>query len=190
AVDNRLDGNVTTGIFDHEILVGLDYKYYQLDSVQASSTATPISVTDPVYGTPQPANSVYLDQTLTQQQLGLYAQDQIRFGDGFIATFNGRYDYVHTDLDDHLGSVSYTSDDNAVSGRAGLAYEFDNGITPYVSASTFFNPLIGNSADGPLEPEDGYQFEGGLKYQPFAFDGLFTASVFHITKNNWTVTDP
>ncbi|WP_319518186.1 TonB-dependent siderophore receptor [uncultured Martelella sp.] len=190
AADNRLNGNVTTGMFDHDILVGLDYRYYQLDSVQASSTATPISVIDPVHGVPQPANSVYLDQTLTQQQLGIYAQDQIRFGGGFIATLNGRYDYVHTDLDDHLGSVSYRSNDNAVSGRAGLAYEFENGITPYVSASTFFNPLIGNSIDGPLEPEDGYQVEGGLKYQPFAFDGLFTASVFHITKNNWTVTDP
>jgi iron complex outermembrane receptor protein len=189
AVDNRVNGQFETGPINHDLTVGLDYKFYRLDQVQACCGATPISVLNPVYGDTERGNFVYLDQVLTQQQLGIYAQDQMRFGGGWIATLNGRYDVVKTESDAKIG-YSYESDDQAVSGRAGLAYEFANGITPYVSAATFFNPIIGSSATAPIEPEDGYQFEAGVKYEPTFVDGVFTASVFQITKNNFTVTDP
>lgn len=188
-IDNRVNGEFATGGLDHDLTVGLDYKYYRLDHEQACCGSTPISVTDPVYGAPQGTNFVYLDQVLTQQQVGIYAQDQIKFGGGFIATLNGRYDFVKTESDATVG-YSYDADDKAASGRVGLAYEFANGFTPYASASTFFNPVIGSSATAPIKPEEGYQVEGGFKYEPTAFEGLFTASVFHLVKQNWTVTDP
>lgn len=188
-IDNRVNGEFATGGLDHDLTLGLDYKYYRLDHEQACCGSTPISVTDPVYGAPQGTNFVYLDQVLTQQQVGIYAQDQIKFGGGFIATLNGRYDFVKTESDATVG-YSYDADDKAASGRVGLAYEFANGFTPYASASTFFNPVIGSSATAPIKPEEGYQVEGGFKYEPTAFEGLFTASVFHLVKQNWTVTDP
>jgi len=190
SVDNHLNGYFDTGNLHHDLTAGLDYKYYQLDSVQSCCGASAISATDPVYGTTQGSNYVYVDELLTQQQLGGYIQDQIHFGGGWITTLNGRYDYIHTRLDDRLGSSSYKSNDSALSGRAGLAYEFTNGLTPYTSVATFFNPQIGTTQGDPLKPEEGYQFEAGLKYEPTAFNGMFTASVFHITKQNWTVTDP
>ncbi len=57
--------------------------------------------------------------------------------------------------------------DGQWSGRAGLAYEFDNGVTPYVSVATFFNPIIGTDAGGALfKPEEGVQYEAGIKYLP------------------------
>lgn len=193
AIDNRLEGEFEAGGAQHNLMVGLDYKYYRLDHVQKWPTwpasATPISATDPIYGLPQPVNDVQIDQIVTQRQVGLYAQDQIHFGDGWLLTLNGRYDYVDTNADAVVGT-SYKSDDSAVSGRAGLAYEFDNGLTPYVSVATFFNPLIGTGVSGALEPEEGYQVEGGIKYDPTFIDGSLTASVFHITKRNNTVTNP
>ncbi|MBX4875571.1 TonB-dependent siderophore receptor [Rhizobium bangladeshense] len=192
-IDNRLEGEAELGGATHSMLVGLDYKYYRLDHVQKwptwPTTATPISATDPIYGAIQPTNDVAIDQVVTQKQLGIYAQDQIHFGRGWLLTLNGRYDYVDTDADAVVGT-SYTSNDSAVSGRIGLAYEFDNGLTPYVSAATFFNPLIGTGVSGALEPEEGEQFEGGIKYEPTFVDGSLTASFFHITKRNNTVTNP
>jgi iron complex outermembrane receptor protein len=192
-IDNRLEGEAEFGGATHNMLVGLDYKYYNLDNLQKWPTwpisATPISATDPIYGLPQPANSTQIDQVVTQRQLGIYGQDQIHFGDGWLLTLNGRYDYVDTDSDAIVGTT-YNSDDSAVSGRVGLAYEFDNGLTPYVSAATFFNPLIGTGVSGALKPEEGQQFEGGIKYDPTFIDGTLTASVFHITKRNNTVTNP
>jgi len=188
SVDNRANGQFDTGPVAHDVTVGLDYKFYRLDSQQASGFST-VSVSDPDRTAVKGALTPYLDQVLTQQQLGLYAQDQMHFGDGWIATLNGRYDLVKTESDAVIGT-SYQSDDQAASGRVGLAYAFANGITPYASASTFFNPVIGVSATDPLVPEDGHQFEAGIKYQPSFIDGLFTVSAFQITKNNWTLTDP
>lgn len=200
AIDNRAEVEFDLGGTSHTFLAGLDYKYYRLDHIQACCGATPISATDPVYGVPQGANFVYLDEILTLQQTGIYVQDQIRFGGGWLVTLNGRYDYVDTKSDAIVGT-SYESHDSAFSGRAGLAYEFDNGVTPYVSAATFFNPLVGTRTTDPsdptnpakmaaLEPEEGYQYEAGVKYAPSFIDGLFTASVFQITKQNVSVTVP
>lgn len=193
-IDNRLNGEFDTGALKHDLTIGMDYKFYRLDHVQKWPTwpesATPISVIDPVYGRPQPVNGTQIDEVLTQQQLGLYAQDQIHFGSGWVATLNGRYDFVNTEVEDRLGTDSYESDDGALSGRAGLAYEFANGLTPYASAATFFNPQVGITSGDALKPEEGFQLEGGFKYEPSFLPGMFTASVFHINKENWTVTDP
>ncbi|MCD2183848.1 TonB-dependent siderophore receptor [Rhizobium sp. GN54] len=196
AVDNRVEGEFDTGALNHTMLIGLDYKYYRLDQEQASSAATPISATDPIYGAPQPANAIYINQLITQQQLGVYAQDQIRFGDGWIVTLNGRYDYVDTKTEngptfwDPAQNSTFDYNESALSGRAGLAYEFANGVTPYVSASTFFNPIVAVTLTGNTKPEEGDQFEAGVKYEPTFLDGVLTASVYQLTKQNVVVTDP
>ena len=71
------------------------------------------------------------------------------------------------------------------SGRAGLAYEFANGVTPYASVATFFNPVIGTDANGNhFNPETGQQYEIGVKYVPTFVDGLFTLSLFDLTRQN------
>ncbi len=196
AVDNRVEGEFDTGALSHTLLVGLDYKFYRLDQEQASSAATPISATDPIYGVPQPPNRTYINQEITQQQLGVYAQDQIRFGDGWIVTLNGRYDYVDTKTEngptywDPAQNSTFDYNESALSGRAGLGYEFANGITPYISASTFFNPIVAVTMTGNTKPEEGDQFEAGIKYEPTFLDGVFTASVYQLTKQNVVVTDP
>lgn len=189
-IDNRAERRFATGFLNHNLLAGLDYKYYRLDHVQACCGATPISATNPVYGVAQGANFTYLDQVLAQQQLGIYVQDQIRFADRFLLTLNGRQDWVKTDSDAKIGST-YKSNDSALSGRAGLAYEFPNGITPYVSAATFFNPVVGvNPSLSGFKPEEGTQYEAGVKYAPGFVDGLFTASVYEITKKNAVTSIP
>ncbi|WP_456305376.1 TonB-dependent receptor domain-containing protein [Bradyrhizobium diazoefficiens] len=46
--------------------------------------------------------------------------------------------------------LSAAADDSRFSGRAGLIYNFDNGIAPYVSYSTSYNPIIGLNAQNQL----------------------------------------
>lgn len=194
SVDNRLQKDFDTGGLNHTFLAGIDYKYYRLDHIQAApswpAAATPINAVRPVYGLPQPALTPYLNQIVSLSQIGIYAQDQIRFNDGWLVTLNGRYDRAEIDSSSVIGG-NFETNDGALSGRAGLAYEFANGITPYVSAATFFNPLIGlNNTNTPFRPEEGYQYEGGVKYEPSFIDGLLTASVFQITKQNASVNIP
>ena len=186
-IDNQLEGRLRTGAVEHTALAGVDYKYFVMDQVQASGSATPISATNPVYGAPQGPRFAYIDQTLTMRQLGVYLQDQMRFGQGFLVTLSGRYDIASTDAD---GTPAYDGKTGKFSGRAGLAYEFANGLTPYVSASTFFNPVLGSSpAVGVFKPESGRQYEVGVKYRPTGMDAIFTAALFDLTRTN-VVTGP
>ncbi len=194
-MDNQVEGKVETGPIEHTILAGIDFKYYKIDQVQASAlyaTTPDIDAFDPQYGAPLTPRVSYLNQDLWQRQLGVYAQDQLRFADGWLVTLNGRYDWAT--LESHDGPTFYAPDqdfdqdrdDGQLSGRAGLAYEFDNGLTPYVSVATFFNPIIGTDGlTGELfKPEEGVQYEVGLKYAPEFVDGLFTVSLFDLTRQN------
>lgn len=201
-IDNQVEAKVDTGGIAHTLLLGLDYKRYNIDQVQASGLYdpaydNPIDPFNPVYGGPLTPRVSYLDQDLTQQQIGLYAQDQMRFGGGWIATLNGRYDWVRTDADNRPNfynpdPADFEKSDGQFSGRAGLAYEFANGLTPYVSASTFFNPLLETDpATGTLfDPEEGVQYEAGIKYVPSFIDGLFTLAVFDLTRENVLTAAP
>ncbi|KXF76391.1 ferrichrome-iron receptor [Paramesorhizobium deserti] len=187
-VDNQLQGKVTTGAIEHTLLFGIEYKYFKIDQMQQTGGATPIDAIDPVYGEPQgPMFDPYIDQDLRRNQIGIYAQDQLRFGDGWIMTLNGRYDYVS---DKSEGLPDYRDHQGEASGRFGIGYEFENGLTPYASVATFFNPVIENLRPGEqAKAETGQQYEVGIKYRPQAFDGLITASFFDLTKQN-VVTGP
>lgn len=197
--DNSVVGKFATSGLDHTFLFGVDYKYYGIDQVQAgirapNFAATPISADDPDYGTPQAARSPYIDENSSLHQLGVYAQDQIRFGGGFIATFNGRYDRVWIDSDFKEIAGEDSGRDTSLnkgrfSGRAGLGYEFSNSLVPYVSVASTFNPILGTLAPNgggrdAFKPETGIQYEAGVKYAPTWFSGLFSAAIFDLTKEN------
>lgn len=188
--DTHAETTLQTGGAEHRLMFGLDLKYFTMDQVQGSvawpSAATGLSVTNPVYGAAQPATTPYIDQSLTQKQAGLYVQDQIRWGDGWIATLNGRLDYVDTTtgVNAASGAAGLSRSDTEASWRVGLARVFDNGLTAYVTAGTYFNPQIVNDVNGnTITPETGDQVEVGLKYAPND-KTLITASVFQIDRKN------
>jgi iron complex outermembrane receptor protein len=200
AWDNHIENDFDLGATEHKVMVGVDYRYYHINNIQKSVFGAgfppqpftgSLDVLNPNYGQTQPTPGALYDEVVAMNQLGVYAQDQIRFGGGWLVTLNGRYDFVHTDFDNKSNTAgSFKDSDSAWSGRVGLAYEFDNGVTPYVTASTFFNPLVGRGLQGPLKPEEGEQFEAGIKYMPEFMDGSLTASVFHIDKRNNSVSVP
>lgn len=192
-VDNQLQGRFAMGALEHDVLIGLDYRHYNIDQVQASGGFVPgdldLDPHNPIYRIPgRPALfDPYNDQEFKRDQLGIYAQDQMKFGDGWIATLNGRYDFVSTNIDDRTaGALSSTdTDEGEFTWRAALAYEFANGLTPYVSYSTSFNPATSvDPVNGLPDAEKGRQWEAGVKYQPGFMDALITAAYFDITREN------
>ncbi|WP_313601811.1 TonB-dependent siderophore receptor [Rhizobium sp.] len=189
-IDNRIENDFDIGSANHRVMAGIDYRYYRLDNNQLAAFGDQIDPRDGSYGTP-PTLFPSTYQIYSINQVGAYLQDQIKFGGGWIATLNGRFDYLHSDLETiRFTPAEDTLSDTAWSGRAGLAYEFANGLTPYASVATFFSPLVGASADGTLKPEEGEQYEAGVKYEPTWFDGVLTASLFQIDKQNYTVSVP
>jgi iron complex outermembrane receptor protein len=123
--------------------------------------------------------------------MGLYVQDQLKFDEHWVVTLGGRYDWVESELKDNLpllnGDASSQGDDEAFTYRVGVNYLFDNGLTPYASYSTSFFPVPLTSTSGvPLKPEEGEQYEAGIKYQPKGFKSWGLISVFDLTKQNVT----
>ena len=188
--DLRLEGSFDTGALSHRMMVGLDAKWFQMDQVQASvawpGAATGLSVVSPVYGTVQPATTPYLDNVVTQRQFGLYLQDQIKWGEGWIGTVNLRHDQVETTVstDRTTGAAGSNRKDGETSWRLGLAKEFGNGVTAYASASSYFNPQVVTSADGnAISPETGRQAEVGVKWSPSEAT-MLTFSAFDMNREN------
>ncbi len=124
------------------------------------------------------------------EQVGLYVQDQIRLYD-WLLTIGGRQDWAETSNNDRLARATTITNDQAFSWRAGLSYLFDNGVAPYVSYATSFQPEIGVTAAGqPFVPSTGDQYEAGIKYQPPGTDTLITLAAFDITRQNIVTFDP
>jgi iron complex outermembrane recepter protein len=189
-LDSQLEYRFNTGILQHTALFGLDLKHYRIDDRQGfTCCALALNFVNPVYGNVAPLNWTFnTDTTLTQKQLGFYAQDQIKL-DRFTLVLSGRNDWVATTNDNHL-ATGQSREDSKFSGRAGLIYNFDFGLAPYVSYATSYNPIIGVNSGQLLLPETGQQTEVGLKFQPNGFNGHFGFAWFDLKRQNALTFDP
>ncbi|ANW02452.1 TonB-dependent siderophore receptor [Bradyrhizobium icense] len=194
-LDNQLEYRFDTGPVQHTMLFGLDLKSYRIDDYQifAFGGVPSINVFNPVYGVGDIpfTGAPFRNFLLTQNQLGTYIQDQIKFG-GFTLVLSGRNDWVSTSQGDRpTGATLINREDSKFSGRAGLIYNFANGLAPYVAYATSYNPIIGvNASNQMFLPETGEQAEIGLKFQPNGFNGHFSIAVFDLKRQNVPTTVP
>ena len=191
SIDNNLTFRFATGIAEHTLLAGLDYRRSRDDYASAFLFgAPPIDAYHPVYGAPVSVPDYTSRQLQTQGTLGLYLQDQIRI-DRWLVSLAGRQDWVGTDTRErYSGSFQHQSDDR-FSGRVGVNYLFDNGVTPYVSWSQSFQTTIGTDFNGSaFKPTTGEQLEAGVKFQPAGGRLLLTAAVYQIDQENNLTVDP
>lgn len=125
-----------------------------------------------------------------QDQVGIYAQDQMRLG-RLVVTGGVRHGWADQSSANRTTGFRTLQDDSAFTGRVGAVYLFDGGLTPYANYATSFNPQVGvDRLGGTFEPIRGEQVEGGLRYQPPGTNSILTASVFQITQRNSLTPDP
>lgn len=190
-VDNQVEFKADTGPLAHTFLFGLDYKHFDLDDEAGFVAGPSFDVLNPVYAGAPDFDSRYNNSRTKQNQIGLYAQDRIDI-DRLTLVFSGRYDDVSTKTDDRLFGNDVDTSTDELSGRAGIIYNFDNGISPWASVSRSFLPVIGtdSATNSPFVPETGTQYEAGVRYQPEAWNGgLIGASVFDLTRQNVVTSD-
>jgi iron complex outermembrane receptor protein len=189
-MDNQFEYRFAMGPLQHIALIGLDLKHYAIDDRQGIGPATDLNVLNPIYGVNAPYDGpLYQDAYLTQGQLGLYLQDQIKLN-RFTLVLSGRNDWVDVVVNNRIGP-NLGREDSKFSGRAGLIYNFDNGLAPYVSYATSYNPVVGLTAAGELQlPETGVQSEVGVKYQPAGLNARFGVALFDLKRKNALTTDP
>jgi iron complex outermembrane receptor protein len=188
AVDTQVEAKFETGNFDQTALFGIDYVHGKSSTNFGNTgfgTFVPgIDYLDPVYGYDFPIAPVTASGMQTQNQVGLYMQDQIRAG-GWLGTFGLRYDMSDIESRNRLTNRTVTTDDKALTWRAGLTYLFDNGLAPYVSYSTAFLPVMGTDISGnPFKAQEAEQFEVGVKYEPVEGRGMINVSFFNLDLRN------
>jgi iron complex outermembrane receptor protein len=115
-------------------------------------------------------------------------QGQLKWA-GLSVTGGLRKDDVKTNTTNNLNNARSPLKTDATTGRIGLIYEFDNGLAPYASYSTSFQPLAGSTFAGvPFDPTTGKQYEAGVKYAPKP-GMLVTLAVYQLTQQNITTPD-
>jgi iron complex outermembrane receptor protein len=194
--DNQVQADFATGPVLHKVLMGVDYQKQDSFAAYSFGFGFPINIYDPIYGIAVPNVNTFtpvISQTSDQYQTGFYAQDQIKL-DRWILTLTGRQDHWAASTINYLASARIDQSSTANTGRAGLSYIFDNGVAPYVSYSTSFEPVVGISRLGAhgevFKPTTGEGREVGVKYQPVGLNALFTTALFEITQQNVLTTDP
>lgn len=189
SMDNQAQFDFATGPVLHTLLTGIDYQHSRSNWEYKWGAAPSLNVANPQYGQPIGPLTTIIDSAQKLQQTGAYVQDQLQFG-GFRAVLGARHDWTKQDTDNRLANTSTDQTNEATTYRAGLLYLFDNGVAPYVSYSTSFEPTVGVGADGnPFVPSKARQYEVGLKYQPPSTQALFTASAFDIEQRDALVPD-
>jgi iron complex outermembrane receptor protein len=136
------------------------------------------------------ANAAQLQDrgTEVQQSTGLYVQDQVKLGN-WTAVLGLRQDWLAIDQE---GEPSRS--DQATTVRAALLYNFDFGLTPYISYSEAFTPQLGVRVGSDINTRradmvvadalEGEQTEIGLKYQPDGAPFMISAAIYELTERN------
>lgn len=194
-VDNQVQGIFTTGAVKQTVLAGVDYSSERsvYDESSLSPLPTALNLYAPLYvpySGAIPPVATHIEQN--RDQLGAYLQDQIKL-DRWTLVTGGRYDWADTTTRTvtTTANTRVKQSDGAFTGRLGLLYSFDNGITPYASYSTSFQPAVGTSRTlQPFQPTKGKQYEAGVKYQPDGSNTMITLSAYQLTQQNVSTPDP
>ncbi|MDR3517700.1 MAG: TonB-dependent siderophore receptor [Azospirillaceae bacterium] len=191
SMDNQSEYKFETGPLTHDILTGVDFSSQFLALRRGQGTAPSIDVFNPVYRPitwPAYANTTNTNQTMLQT--GIYAQDQIGFGNWRL-TLTGREDFTSSDLANNRTNATTASSPSAFTYRTALLYAFPIGVSPYISYATSFQPQNGTDIQGtPFDPLTGSQVEAGIKFQPTGRDLLLSAAAYDLRQQNVLTPDP
>jgi len=186
--DSQIEGHFTTGAIDHTLLLGIDYqRFREISRVGFGVSLAPIDLFNPVYGNyVYPA--VFAQPDNVQSQLGIYAQDIVSVGEHVDLMLGGRHDNATNKVE---GTPD--QDDTAWTKRFGIiGKNLPLGLAPYFSYAEAFLPVIGTDAAGnTFKPQQGRQYEIGLKWQPAPASPYFaTLALYDMKDTNRLVTDP
>jgi len=175
SADSNLQFKFDTGAnIAHTLMLGVDYSWSKVGKRYAGGIEE-IDLYDIDYEALQTYQPTGPFSRETLSQLGIYAQDQVRFWDRVSVVLGVRRDRVRNSS----GVV-----DKAVNFRAGVIGEIGAGFSPFVSYTESFEPLaMVDHLGSPLRPKTGKQIEGGIKWQPDRYT-MVTLTGFEITENN------
>ena len=191
----NLNGKFSTGIFEHNILLGLDYFLIENQGASACCAAYPVganfNVFYPVYQTSISNFNFVKNPDRNQEWYGLYLQDQIKLPHNLYGNVGLRYDNT---VGRNLTSGVTTTDDDYVSPRGGLLWKPINWLSVYGNYSENFGPsnslFNSNPEQAMLPPQTAQEWELGAKTEFFSGRLSATFAYFDLTRQHLSTKDP
>lgn len=188
--------DVDTGPAHHTVTFGTDYNSHEQQRRQFFDpnffgTVNVFNPNNPTFTPINPAPGDFPQSASEREWVGVYVQDLVSlFDDKVHLLGNVRFDQVDQFSRDFAGNTSEL-DEDAVTGRFGALWNATDWVAPYASWSQSFVPNDATTVGGDLlDPEEGTQYEAGLKFGFFDERLMLTTSVFRIDKENVAVNDP
>ncbi|QYK05859.1 TonB-dependent siderophore receptor [Shewanella zhangzhouensis] len=191
----ELSGRVNTGDITHHMLIGADGYHFHFDKYWERYRPSPgdatysINVFNPEYGQIAPDGALLYNQVETQDNYGIYLQDQLDLSDKWKLTLGGRFDSFEQKIENHKTQTVSNQSQNVFSPRAGVVYEWQSWLSLYGSYSEGFRPNTGSDYRGvAFEPEESKSFELGTKFELENLTG--SIALFRAEKSNVLTADP
>ena len=181
AIDTQLQYDASWNGVKSRTLIGVDYVHDKVHEDALAGTAPGIDVFNPLYcGRSCITLEPYQNWKPDQEAVGTYLQEELTLADRWILTLGGRHDQVDTTVDyPDLGTRDELSED-AFTKRLGLTYKPRDNVSVYANYSESFQPLL----EPGFKPQEGAQYEIGVKYRPEGLNALFTLAFFDLTQTN------
>ena len=203
-----VNGKVTTGSVEHQILAGVDFnqKKFIADSYVSYDTYTggngasqltyyPLDINNPVYGaqvpgyeTPGGIHNGNTDQKINYYSI--YALDELAFfAKKLRLTLGARFTSVNTYND--VSNVVSSSADKKITPRIGLSYSLTPDLSFYGLYDQTLVPQTGITSSGSsIKPQTGVDYEVGIKKNWFNSSWNTTLAVYKIKRTNIVSGDP
>ncbi len=191
-VNTQVTGQFNTGSFEHQLLIGTEYAWYNYHGSQEVFAAPSVDIFNPVYQQPIRGSirSMFRGGNRVDD-LGVYAQDVIKLFSNLKLVLGARYDWAENGSFNQIPTPTSTSiSSEAFSPRVGLVYQPIKPISLYASYSRSFVPQTGLSAsNNPFQPQRGTQYEVGVKADLLGDKLSANLALYDLTLTNNLTTD-
>jgi catecholate siderophore receptor len=193
-----------TGAIGHDFLVGAEIGEQLTDNLRqtglfgGTDLLLNVPASDPRVSVPVAFAPTELDNTNRGRATiaAVYAQDQVRLSERWLAIVGLRYDDFQMDFTDRRGTgTGIDTTDHLVSPRGGLVYKPAPNLSLYASYSMTYVPRSGGQlasltpTTAAFDPEEFENIEAGAKWDVSPRLAL-TAAVFQLDRKNIVIPDP
>jgi iron complex outermembrane receptor protein len=195
----ELSGELELGGFKNNILIGLDYYQFDLNTDYSvwrtawgsGDTTYAIDPNNPDYTLEQPATSPKTQTLEEQEGLGLYAQNLIELTEKAKLLVGFRVDNFKQDILNKMNSEAQAQEQTQVTPRIGFVYSLNDSINLYSSYAEGFRPNPGLNVDrNAFDPEETTSFEVGAKWENIADRFSGSIALFDAEKTNMLTSEP
>lgn len=195
----ELSGELELGGFKNNILIGLDYYQFDLDTDYSvwrtawgsGDTTYAIDPNNPDYTIARPETSPKTQTTEQQEGLGFYAQNLIELSDKAKLLVGFRVDSFKQDILNRIDNEAQDQEQTEVTPRVGFVYNLNDSVNLYSSYAEGFRPNPGLDADRhAFDPEETTSFEIGAKWENIADRFSGSVALFDAEKTNMLTAEP